>query len=286
MSEDQSVLRQMATQSSALPPNLGAKTPLWQKVAEEAAQALSSLLGTPLTASPVTLNTTDSLGFINDNAEPGLLIPLRAAGETGFYARMSGSDTLWLTTLLLKAWDTAEGGAGDLSILDGLLIRGTINTVLSPIGAAFSADIECIEDEEPLFEWPLAPPSNVLSLLVATFTFTDTNGQSCELDIGLPAHHDGFAEAGDALGAPPPYLLDIIRNLPIDVHAVLDQWTTSPSTIQTLQVGETLSLKGASLETLALTVSSNGRPAILAHGEHGRASGRQAIRITTVEGGT
>ena len=185
----------------------------------------------------------------------------------------------------MKAWDAAEGGGGDLSILDGLLLRGAINAVLTPIGQAFGADIECIEDEEPLFEWPLAPPDPVRALLVARFVFRTDGEQKITLDVSLPTSHPAFARADNEETDPSAALLETMSVLPVEVFAILDQWTTSPSAVKALQPGETLSLKGASLDNLSLAVSNRGRPAILAHGEHGRSGGRQALRVTAVEGG-
>ena len=115
--------------------------------------------------------------------------------------------------------------------------------------------------------------------------FRTTDDRTITLDVCLPTGHSAFARTEDDDSDPSAALLETIRILPVEVHAILDQWTTSPSAINALKPGETLSLKGASLDNLSLAVSARGRPAILAHGEHGRSGGRQALRVTAVEGG-
>ncbi|MEM6649214.1 MAG: FliM/FliN family flagellar motor C-terminal domain-containing protein [Pseudomonadota bacterium] len=282
MAEPSSPLRKMTKLPQKLPEVLGAMRPIWNKVAEDASLALSEALDASLTAKPPQMKLTGSDQYKKLHPDPGIVLPLHIQGKDDFYARIDKETAFQIANLLLKACDQEHGEDDAPAMLDALLLQNIYQTLLGPIKETFGIRAEPLKKADPILEWPVTVSEKIIPFFVVEFEFVMKDGPSLLLEITLPPEEKAFAKTAEAAATPAPALTKAAAQCAVTLSATLDHWEVMASDVLNLRPGSLLPLKGASLDNLSLTVPAAHGLSTLAHGEHGRSKGRQAIQVVNI----
>ncbi|WOI52939.1 FliM/FliN family flagellar motor C-terminal domain-containing protein [Parvularcula sp. LCG005] len=276
-----SVKRRMTQMTRGLSAPVMAMQPVWLKAAEDSLAALSDILGAAVSIDDLTLRASSTEQYAKDTPEPGLILPLLVDEHLGYQAHIARGDTMHMARLLLRACDQNDIGH-DPTMLDGLMLRALYRPLLNAYSSAFNISI-ALNDELPILdEWPHIRRADIRSFLVVS-TKLIVGDQTISLDLCLPNNEPRFAEHPDIAPPRQDAMVAAARSANVEISAVLDSWNVSPGIVAAFKKGTVLPLPGASMEALSLIINQGRRSTTLAHGEHGRSGGSQAIRLSQIE---
>lgn len=260
------------TGTSGLPPSIAHSLPLWDIVAERAAELLESLVQCELETS-VELSILTHGDLRATDARPGITIAMDPP-ERGGLIRFPGNSASTLTSLLLRAADVHAEDDPEPQELDGLVVTSIFEAIGGLIYAAFGIALRLTPNVEPKMIWPLTPPPPEPRLF-ARFTLKIQDQPDTHVELLFPDTCESvFSELMQRGEAP----MDL-EGLSIEVRGILSRWSATPKEIVTLTPGDRLIIPGGDLADVALEAETAVGARPLARAELGTIRGRHGLRV-------
>ncbi|MEM0930117.1 MAG: FliM/FliN family flagellar motor switch protein [Pseudomonadota bacterium] len=260
------------TDSSGLPPSISHSLPLWNIVAERAAEVLEPLVQCELkTSVEVSLITHGELRATDP--KPGITIAMDPP-EGGGLVRFPGQSASVLTSLLLRAADVHAPEDAEPEELDGLVVTSIFEAIGGLIYAAFGIALRLPPNVEPRMIWPLTPPSTDPRLFVR-FTLEIQDQPDVHLELLFRDTCESIFSELMQRGEEP---MDL-AGLSIEVRGILSRWSATTKEIVTLEPGDRLIIPGGDLADVSLEAETAIGTRPLARAELGTIRGRHGLRV-------
>ncbi|MEO1657086.1 MAG: FliM/FliN family flagellar motor C-terminal domain-containing protein [Pseudomonadota bacterium] len=265
------------TDSSGLPPSIAHSLPLWDIVAERAAEVLEPLVQCPLQAS-VELSILTHGELRSTEAKPGVTMAMDPP-ERGGLIRFPGQSASILTSLLLRAADVHAPEDAEPEELDGLVVTSIFEAIGGLIYAAFGIALRLPPNVEPKMIWPLTPPPPEPRLFVR-FTLKITDHPDVHLELLFRDTCESIFSELMQRGEEP---MDL-AGLSIEVRGILSRWSATTKEIVALEPGDRVIIPGGDLADVALEAETAIGTRPLARAELGTIRGRHGLRVLALAG--